>query len=107
VDEQRITALKRSTTRELLRQIGQYVSEQGAHLLLLIIPHPNDLGGDTVFYQDLLSDCRDFGIDILEVRSLLTKDDYTNVGYPHWIDSGHAKISEVLTVRAKAILGCP
>lgn len=107
VDEQRITALKRSTTRELLRQIAQYVSERDAHLLLFVIPHPDDLGGDTVFYRDLLSNCRDFGIDFLEVRSQLTEDDYTKVGYPHWTDSGHAKAAEVLTARAKVILGCP
>jgi len=92
-------------TKELLREVNEYVVSAGARLLVLLIPSPKDLQAPTKRYRAVQSFCRAMGTECIEVRDLLTQEDYVMNPGPHWNDVGHRKAADVLTTRVEAILG--
>lgn len=83
-------------TLELLKDINSYVSTRNSKFILLLIPERSDLCRVGESYKKTLWCCNELGIDYIEIRDILDKDDYTAPPDDHWNQAGHTKAGKLL-----------
>ena len=83
-------------TLKLLEDIIKYVSTRNSKFIMLIIPARSDLYQKGEYYKKALWCCKKLGIDCIEVKDILNKDDYTNPPDNHWNQAGHTKAGKLL-----------
>lgn len=96
----RVWRLQMHKTTQLLEQIDQFVRNNGAHLLVVPIPVPYDLGEHSP--QCVFDICRDIGIECLGLGNVLTESDF--LPDYHWKDSGHRKAGLFLAEKIESLM---
>ena len=91
-------ALSIQNTRATLRDLRDAASERGSALLILVIPHLEDITWPGKLYQVAIEQFEQLAIPYLEVTDLLhPEDDYGEWPDRHWNSSGHQKVGSLLS----------
>jgi hypothetical protein len=91
-------------TRDLLREMKEYVESRGSSLVLLIIPSRGDLAAKSRQYYVAVAMCEELDLDYVEIIDDLTPNDYERPPGVHWTDSGHEKAGKALAARVRALI---
>lgn len=85
-------------TRDYLKQLDDYVKQNNAELIVLVIPASEDVvKGKEYHYENLLKILNEFSIRYVDPISQLTADDYLKIDGGHWKNSGHRKAGYALS----------
>lgn len=78
-------------TQTYLNQLKNYIKENNAELVVLLIPGKDDIKIKSKQYLDAIVILRDLGINYLEISDKFCKDNYMkSESDGHWNNSGHA-----------------
>lgn len=94
--KKRETAEAYTRTTMYLKALNDYVQENNATLIVLIIPDSSDMQNKGVRYQQIVKTVKELQINYLEVVNLFTDKDYVEPG-GHWNNSGHIKTGHALS----------
>jgi hypothetical protein len=81
-------------TRALLRELGREVENDGARLIVVIIPNNND--PSTTNFPMTQVEWQTFGMSVVDGRDFIDRNDYY-AREGHWKPSGHQKAATALT----------
>ena len=85
-------------SREPLRALRDAAAAQNSALLVLLIPHPDDLAAPSRLHRESLALLEELGIPHLNPIALLdAAGDYAPQPDIHWNDAGHQKIGRALS----------
>jgi hypothetical protein len=84
-------------TKEYLKQLNDYVRENNAELIILIIPASDDINKKEIHYLNTLKLVNELDIKFVDPISQFTENDYISMEGGHWKNSGHIKTGHVLS----------
>jgi len=97
-NKKRATEQEDKMTTQYLTQLKDYVKENGAELIVLVIPSLEDVSkGKQYHYKSLIKILNVLSVKYVEPFDQFTKDDYLTVGGGHWKNSGHIKAGHALS----------
>ncbi|HMI79621.1 MAG TPA: hypothetical protein VK484_12560, partial [Ferruginibacter sp.] len=97
-NKKRTTEQEDEMTTQYLTQLKDYVKENGAELIVLVIPSLEDVSkGKQYHYESLIKILNVLSVKYVEPFDQFTKDDYLTVGGGHWKNSGHIKAGHALS----------
>ena len=88
---------KANLTRDYLRQLRAAAAEQGAALLVMLVPHEDNLDNVSERYQTAIQLMRELRIAYLDPIDSLDASDYAADTDFHWNNAGHQKIGALLS----------
>ncbi len=88
---------KVNLTRDYLRQLSASAAERGAALLVMLIPHEDNLDNVSERYQTAIQLMRELRIAYLDPLVSLDASDYLAGSDFHWNSAGHQKIGALLS----------
>ncbi len=88
---------KVNLTRDYLRQLSASAAERGAALLVMLIPHEDNLDNVSERYQTAIQLMRELRIAYLDPIVSLDASDYSAGSDFHWNSAGHQKIGALLS----------
>ena len=87
-----------AVTREYLRDLREAAAAQDTVLLVLLIPHPNDIGAPARLYQTAIQLMEELRLPYLDpIHALDAELDYAPKPNSHWNSAGHQKIGAMLS----------
>ncbi len=93
--KKRQTAEAYKRTTMYLKALNDYVKENNARLIVLVIPDTEDMKEKGARYQQVIKTLKELSINHLEVVDLFTNKDYVEPD-GHWNNSGHIKTGHKL-----------
>ena len=85
-------------TEEYLKQLRDYVKENNAELIVLVIPPAQDvIKGKEFYYQSLIKILNELSIKYVDPIDQFKEDDYLKIDGGHWKNSGHIKAGHALS----------
>ena len=93
----RIAEKQYSFTKEYLKQLNDYVKENNAELIVLIIPSLDDVKKKEVNYQNTIKILNELSLKYIDPIDKFTKEDYLTIDGGHWKNSGHIKAGHALS----------
>ena len=84
-------------TREYLRELLAAASEQGSAMLVMLIPHKDNIDHVSQHYQTAIQLMRELEIPYLNPMDSLEASDYSADTDFHWNNAGHQKIGALLS----------
>lgn len=93
----RIAAEEYRMTKAYLKQLNEYVKENGAELIVLVIPSLNDVKKKGDQYFNALKALKELSLDYVDPISQFTESDYLTIDGGHWKNSGHIKAGHILS----------
>lgn len=88
---------KVNLTRDYLRQLRVAAAERGTALLVLLVPHEDNLDNVSERYQTTVQLMRELRIAYLDPIDSLDASDYSATSDYHWNNAGHQKIGALLS----------
>ena len=83
-------------TREHLRQLRDFTFAHSSELLILLIPHADDLKIASEKYIAAVGLMEELGLPYVNVREELKLEDYAPPEDGHWNDAGHQKVGKII-----------
>lgn len=93
----KIAAEEYRMTKAYLKQLNEYVKENGAELIVLVIPSLNDVKKKGDQYFNALKVLKELSLDYVDPISQFTESDYLTIDGGHWKNSGHIKAGHTLS----------
>jgi len=84
-------------TKEYLSQLNNYVIDNKAELIVLIIPASNDIKEKDPHYLNAVKILNELSIHYVDPLSQFTEEDYLKIDGGHWKNSGHIKAGHSLS----------
>lgn len=84
-------------TKDYLKQLNDYVKENGAELIVLVIPALNDIKEKDDHYFNTIKVLKELSLDYIDPISQFTESDYLTIDGGHWKNSGHIKAGHTLS----------
>lgn len=84
-------------TKEYLKQLNDYVKNNNAELIVMVIPAWDNLKAKEDHYNNAVKILKELSINYLENINLFYEKDYMKAGGGHWINSGHIKAGHSLS----------
>ena len=76
-------------TKEYLRQLNDYVKENNAELIVLVIPAAEDVKKKEVHYLNTIKILNELSLNYVDPLSQFTEDDYLKIDGGHWKNRAH------------------
>jgi hypothetical protein len=86
-----------NSTKEYLKQLNDYVKENNAELIVLVIPSLNDVTKKDVNYQNTIKILNELSLKYIDPIDQFIKEDYLTIDGGHWKNSGHTKAGHALS----------
>lgn len=93
---------KVAITRDYLHELRAAAAEQGAALLVMLIPHEDNLDNVSERYQTAIQLMRELRVAYLDPIDSLDASDYAAGPDLHWNSAGHQKIGALLSACLKS-----
>jgi hypothetical protein len=90
-------AMEYQRTKDYLSTLKEYVQDNNAELVVLVIPSRVDIKGATNHYTNAIQILQELKISYLDPLSLFSEKDYFVKGGGHWNNAGHAKAGHFLS----------
>jgi hypothetical protein len=84
-------------TKDYLKQLDDYVKENKAELIVLVIPTLEDMKGKSEHYLNTIKLLNELSIKYVDPYSQLTADDYLKIDGGHWKNNGHIMAGHMLS----------
>ena len=97
-NKNRVKEQEYKMTKENLKQLKDYVKENSAELIVLVIPASDDIiKGKEYHYLNLITILNELSIKYVDPIAQLKEDDYLKIDGGHWKNSGHIKAGHALS----------
>lgn len=93
----KIAAEEYRMTKEYLKQLNDYVKENEAELIVLVIPALNDVKEKGDQYFNTIKVLKELSLNYVDPISQFTESDYLTIDGGHWKNSGHIKTGNALS----------
>lgn len=84
-------------TKEYLKQLNDYVKENNAELIVLVIPASEDVKEKGVHYLNAMKIMNELSLQYVDPLSELAVDDYLKIDGAHWKNGGHVRAGHLLS----------
>jgi hypothetical protein len=96
-NKQKVVEQEYKMTKNYLKQLNDYTNENGAELIIMLIPADKDLKAKETNYLNAVKIFNELSIQYVESINLFDNKDYMQGGGGHWINSGHIKAGHLLS----------
>mgnify|MGYP001157888900 CR=1 FL=1 len=84
-------------TKEYLKQLNDYVKENNAELIVLVIPASEDVKEKGVHYLNAMKIMNELSLQYVDPLNELAVDDYLKIDGAHWKNGGHVRAGHLLS----------
>lgn len=84
-------------TKKYLEQLKNYVNQNNAELIILIIPAAEDIKGKEIHFLNTIKILDELSLKYVDPINQLTEKDYLSMEGGHWKNSGHIKAGHLLS----------
>ncbi|MEI9958269.1 MAG: hypothetical protein WDM90_18635 [Ferruginibacter sp.] len=84
-------------TKEYLKQLNDYVKENNAELIVLVIPSRDDVIKKEIYYLNTIKILDELSVKYVDPLSQFKEDDYLKINGGHWKNRAHILVGHALS----------
>lgn len=96
-NKSRISEQEYKATKDYLKQLNDYVTENNAELIVLVIPAAGDVKEKGTYYLNTIKLLNELSLKYVDPISRFTDDDYLKIDGGHWKNKAHIMTGHMLS----------